>query len=98
MSDHTGEERRRSSDEDIGYMRARVDQNSQDIKEIKGLIRAQTIAQAKNTKELTDNLKKVTDELSVYKAIIRLAKLMGASALLVMTFKFGDVSSLWQAK
>lgn len=98
MSGHVDKERRRSSDEDIGYMRARVEQNTRDIKEIKRLIRAQTMAQAENTKELTDNLKKVTDELSVYKAVIRLAKLLGASALMVMTFKFGDLSSLWQTK
>lgn len=93
--DYKGVERRKNALKGFGYLNATVDRNSQDIRELKRIIESHIESQNGDIKELSENLQKVVDELNIYKAGIRLLKLLGASALLILTFKFGDISSIW---
>jgi len=49
-------------------------------------------AQAENNRLL----KKMHEELSLYKFTIKLVKFIGISVIFALAFKFGDIKSLWQ--
>ena len=41
-------------------------------------------------------LDKLEEQISIYKTLIKVVKFVGYSTILILTFKFGDVSALWQ--
>lgn len=85
-----------SREEEFGMMKATIDNNRDDIQEIKGLLKDHIKEQKQTNNEIRMALSNMRDELNIYKVVWSFVKLVGASALLVLTFKFGDVSSLWR--
>ena len=56
-----------------------------------------------NVERILDNqvqhdlrLDKLEEQISIYKTLIKVVKFVGYSTVLILTFKFGDVSALWQ--
>jgi len=47
-------------------------------------------------KELTRSVQDLRDEINTYKTVIRVIKAIGATAILVLTLKFGDIEELWK--
>ncbi len=51
--------------------------------------------QLKASEKRDERLKKIEDELNLYKAIIRTLRFVGLAIIAIVTFKLGDVKSLW---
>lgn len=92
---------RRSSDrersEDIGYMKAMIEENARNTAHLIASLRDHN----KKDEEFHDNimaaLAQVREEVSAYKMIIRGIKISFAVVVAVLTFKFGDIASLFKS-
>ena len=92
------DDRRRSSDQEIGYLKALAEQGARtdaELKEELKAIRADQKAANKETKQAIEDLR---DELDMYKITIRTLKAVAGVVVLIATLKFGDVQSLWENK
>lgn len=75
------------SNEDIGYLKRAVE----DLSEV---IITHTKQQESDNKDIRIRLSFIEKELSMYKTIYKSLRLVGAIALLIITFKFGDIPTL----
>ena len=66
--------------------------NNEDI----GWLKANVEQILENQNKFDKRLDDLEDQISIYRTAIKFVKFAGAAILLVLTFKFGDVSSLWQ--
>jgi hypothetical protein len=82
--------------EDIGYLKGKVESNSASIDRLVEVFTQHIEKQDENTKAVNEALQAIRDELSVYKAVVRVIKFIGAVALAVVTFQFGDIDELWE--
>lgn len=80
---------------DDGYTRALVEANVNAIKELKEEMKLQRKEAAERDSRIEQSILELKDELNVYKTVIKVVKLLGATALLILTLKFGDISQLW---
>lgn len=48
-----------------------------------------------NQKDFGVRLKTVEEQISIYKTVIKFVKFAGLAVGAILTFKFGDVTSLW---
>ena len=69
------------NDEKIGYLIAKVEEFSSDIKSLSTKVDALE--------------KRVDDKFKTAEATFRVVKFIGAIALAILTIKFGDIPSLW---
>ena len=46
--------------------------------------------------ETRKSVQELKDDVNMYKHIIRVVKALGATAVLILTLKFGDISALWE--
>ena len=69
------------NDEKIGYLIAKVEEFSSDIKSLSEKVEALE--------------KRVEDKFKTAEATFRIIKFIGAIGLAVLTIKFGDIPSLW---
>lgn len=83
-------------DMDYGYMKATVEQNTREIGRLARLLEEHSKKSEANTEEIKVCMRQLRDELNTYKTIIRVIKLIGTSTLLILAFKFGDVTELWR--
>lgn len=80
---------------DDGYTRALVEANMGAIKELKEEMKLQRKEAAERDSRIEQSILELKDELNVYKTVIKVVKLLGATSLLILTLKFGDISQLW---
>lgn len=70
--------------EDIGWIKAHVER----------LIANQLQHEVEHA-ALAAKLSSIEDQISIYKTIIKTVQFIAAAILLLLTFKFGDVTTLW---
>ena len=85
-----------TNSEDLGYLKATVDQNTQQITALTEMFSAHAEKEEKRTDEIMEHIQGLKDELNMYKAVIRVVKVVGATALLILTLKLGSIESLWK--
>ena len=66
--------------------------NNEDI----GWLKANVEQILQNQQNFDKRLDTMEEQISIYRTVIKFVKFSGAAILLVLTFKFGDVSSLWE--
>lgn len=72
-----------STNEKLGYLIAKMEEQGKDLQKLT---------------ERFDTLEgSVQDKFKTAEATFRVFKFLGAAALLVLTFKFGDLPALWSA-
>lgn len=83
------------STEDIGYLKRAVE-------DLHALVKDHMEREEKERAELEEQLKtlaqtqqNIIDELSLYKMVVRGAKILGALIILIVTLKFGDIPKLF---
>ncbi len=47
-------------------------------------------------KNIATRLEKVENQISLYKFVINTVKVVGASIVFILAFKFGDIKTLWK--
>jgi hypothetical protein len=90
--------RRRSSDQEIGYLRALAEQSAKADAELKDELRALRVDHREANKETKQAIEDLRDELGVYKVTIRTLKAVAGVVVLVITLQFGDIQNLWENK
>lgn len=83
---------------ELGYLKATVEQNNRAIQELKSAFLEYARKEEENTKQLREDIQKLSDEVNMYKIIIRIAKFLGGVAILLLTLKLGDIANLWENK
>lgn len=76
------------SEKDLGYLMRAVEDLSE-------LVQSHMDREEKDRKDINQRLKKIEDELNVYKTVYRGAKWIFALILLIITLKFGDIPRLF---
>lgn len=66
--------------------------NDEDI----GWLKAKVETILEYTEKQDVRLAKIENDISLYKTVIKAVKFIGLAAGLVLTFKFGDISNLYQ--
>lgn len=89
---------RRTSSEELGYIKAKLEEYSEDIKDIKANIKEHTEQEMLHTQDISSTLKELQKELDMYKTVVWTVKAIGASIILVLAFKFGDIGALWRGE
>lgn len=82
--------------EDLGYLKATVDQNSKQIETLLKMFEEHIRHDELKTDVIMKQIDAIRDELDMYKLVARILKLVGASVVLILTLKFGDIGSLWR--
>jgi predicted RecB family endonuclease len=90
-----GEDRRRRSDEELGYLKATVEQNSETLAELKDMFKEHARKEQETTEELAARIHKLHEDVNVYKTVIKVLKALGWTAAFILAFKFGDIPELW---
>lgn len=83
---------------ELGYLKASVEQNNRSIQELKSAFLEYARKEEENNKKLREDIQKLSDEVNMYKIIIRIAKFLGGVAILLLTLKLGDIANLWENK
>lgn len=92
-----GVDRRLDKAEEFGEMKASVTNNTQAIEKLTELFEKHTEAEQDNVKELKDEIRKIHEEFIAYRTFMRFVKGLGAIAVLLLSFKFGDIVDVWRA-
>lgn len=87
---------RRSHAEEFGYIKAKVEENSTDIKEIKESFKEHMKQEVETSREISQTLKDLEKQLDMYRTVVWTVKALGATVALLLAFKFGDIASLWK--
>lgn len=91
-----GKERRVNKDEEYGYLKATVEANSAAIKELTTLMKEHAEDEKENISSVKSQIQGLRDELNTYKTVVRVLKAIGASAVLVLSWKLGDIATIWK--
>lgn len=82
-------ERRRSSDQQLGYLTGMVEGLADHIQSIS--------KEGKETREIVLTLQKeVALKFKTAETVFKTLKFLGLIVIAVLTFKFGDIRALWQ--
>lgn len=76
------------SEKDLGYLMRAVEDLSE-------LVKSHMDREEKDREDINLRLKKIEDELNIYKIVYRGAKWIFALILLIITLKFGDIPRLF---
>jgi hypothetical protein len=90
--------RRRSSDQEIGYLRALAEQSAKVDAELKDELRALRVDHRAANEETKQAIEDLRDEMGVYKVTIRTLKAVAGVVVLVITLQLGDIQNLWENK
>ena len=83
-------------DQELGYLKAVVEQNSKAVERLEAAFLEYAKKEEENNKEISNQIQKLCDEVNMYKIIIRVMKVLGGIAILILTLKLGDIANLWE--
>jgi uncharacterized protein YqfB (UPF0267 family) len=81
-------------DEDIGYIKAKLEDNKEDIKALALMLEDHARKEEMHLQELRESIEHVKDELTIYKTIVKTLKAVAGITIAILTWKFGDIPGL----
>lgn len=82
--------------EELGYLKAQVENTAKSQERQEENQRRMWEELKAMREETRKSVQELKDDVNMYKHIIRVVKALGATAVLVLTLKFGDISALWE--
>jgi hypothetical protein len=93
ISGYAGQERRVSQDEQLGYIRGRVDSLQNELKEFKDRHVAHIEKEEERQEDLIKEIRSMKEQLSFYRHVVWTLKAAGITIAAVLTMKLGDIWS-----
>lgn len=85
-------------DEEYGYLKATVENNTLQVERLTDMFMEHAKKEEERTEEIMVQIQALKDELNVYKTIVRVGKVIGSIAILILTLKFGEIEDLWKSR
>ena len=82
--------------EEIGYIKATVETNKEDVKELKELVKEFINRQENKEEDLKNQIRGIEDQLNLYRHFVWFIKALSWTCVFILAFKFGDIESLWK--
>ena len=86
-----GMERRVHQDEQLGYIRGRVDSLQSEISEFKDIHKSHTEDEEKRQDAMIAEMRQMREQLSFYRHVLWTMKAAGITVAAVLTMKAGDI-------
>lgn len=82
--------------EDIGYLKSTVESHNKDIQKLFEAITYKDQKDEEKLERVIATLDDMKDQFKAYKVVAKTIKFIGTLVLLVITFKFGDIPTLFK--
>lgn len=89
------EERRRESDQQIGYLLGKMEEFGDTLKQH---LKDDTDVLGRIHEKLDKLEDKVSEKFTTVETVFKVLKFIGLALVAVLTFKFGDIAALWPFK